>query len=108
MATVLLVEDDADQLQMRKLIFERSGYTVREARTAAQALALAAGSDVIVMDLGIPQREDGLQLISAIGRASRIIVLTGDASGLDLPVDLQLQKPCSSRVLLDAVARLAQ
>jgi len=108
MATVLLVEDDADQLQMRKLIFERNGHTVREAQTATQALALAAGSDVIVMDLRIPRREDGLRLLSAIGRSSRVIVLTGDASGLDLPVDVQLQKPCSSRVLLDAVARLVQ
>ena len=108
MATVLLVEDDADQLQLRTLIFERSGHTVRAARTATEALALVAGSDVIVMDLRIPQLEDGLWLISSAGSASCIIVLTGDTGGLNLDVDLQLQKPCPSRVLLDAVARLAK
>ncbi len=108
MPTVLLVEDEADQLQMRKLIFENSGFEVRAARSAAEALALAAGADVVVMDLRIPRLEDGLGLIACLRGVTRIVVLTGDGSQRTLDVDLQLQKPCSSRVLLDAVARLAK
>jgi len=108
MPTVLLVEDEADQLQMRKLIFEHSGYAVRAAQSAAEALAWAPGADVIVMDLRIPGLEDGLGLINSLRGATHIIVLTGDQTERNLDVDLQLQKPCSSRVLLDAVARLAK
>jgi DNA-binding response OmpR family regulator len=107
MATVLLVEDDPDQLHMRKLIFEREGYQVRAAQTAAEGRALAAGCDVIVMDLRIPALEDGLRLIAALRGVTPIIVLTGAQSSQDLNVDLHLTKPCSSRVLLEAVASLA-
>jgi DNA-binding response OmpR family regulator len=106
MTTVLLVEDDTDQLHMRQLIFERSGYTVRAAQNATDALALAAGCEIVVMDLRLPQLEDGLRLIQSLQGSARIIVLTGDFSDRELNVDIQLRKPCSSRVLLDAVASL--
>jgi DNA-binding response OmpR family regulator len=108
MTTVLLVEDDPDQLRMRQLIFERSGYTVRTAQNAADALTLAAGCDIVVMDLRLPALEDGLQLIQSLQGSARIVVLTGDYSDRELNVDLQLRKPCSSRVLLDAVASLQE
>ena len=108
MTTVLLIEDDLDQLQIRTLIFERSGYIVRAAQTASDALQLVAGSDVIVMDLRIPQFEDGLRLIECLNRRSPIVVLTGDETERHLDVDLQLFKPCPSAVLLDAVARLTK
>jgi CheY-like chemotaxis protein len=108
MTTVLLVEDDPDQLHMRQLIFERSGYTVRAAQTATEALALASASDIVVMDLRIPLLEDGLRLIASIGTLSPIIVLTGDFSDRELNVDIKLRKPCPSRVLLDAVASLVK
>jgi DNA-binding response OmpR family regulator len=108
MTTVLLVEDDPDQLHIRQLVFERSGYTVRTAQNANDALALAAGCDVVLMDLRLPQLEDGLRLIQSLQGSARIIVLTGDISDRELNVDLQLRKPCSSRVLLDAVASLVK
>lgn len=103
---VLLVEDDPEQLSLRKLIFERSGYEVASARNAVEAMERRAGCRVVVMDLKIPTEEDGLALIRTIGSSARIIVLSGAASG-DLPVDLFLLKPCHTRTLLDAVAKLS-
>jgi CheY-like chemotaxis protein len=108
MTTVLLVEDDPDQLHIRRLIFERAGYAVRSAHNATEALALAAGSAVVVTDLRIPELADGLRLIASLRASSRIVVLTGDISDCELDVDLQLRKPCSSRFLLDAVANLVK
>jgi len=106
MSRVLLVEDDPDQLALRKLIFERNGYEVAAARDAQEAIEKLAGCKVVVMDLKIPATKDGLELIRVVGHSARIIVLSGAGPG-DLPVDLFLQKPCRTPVLLDAVAKLA-
>ena len=105
MARVLLVEDDPEQLTLRKLIFERVGYDVAVAPNAREALKKLPGCQAVVMDLKIPDASDGMDLIRAIGQSARVIVLSGAFPG-PLPVDLFLQKPCSTRELLDAVARL--
>jgi CheY-like chemotaxis protein len=105
MPRVLLVEDDSEQLALRKLIFERSGYEVAAAVSAREALEQLPGCEVVVMDLKIPEAQDGLELIHAIGNSARIVVLSG-AGEADLPVDLFLLKPCSTPVLLAAVAKL--
>jgi len=107
MAQVLLVEDDVEQLDLRKIILERHGHRVAIARSAAEALERLSGCQVIVMDLRIPHEADGLNLIRAIGSSARIIVLSGGVMP-ELPVDVFLSKPCSTRVLLDAVARLSR
>ena len=107
MAIVLLVEDDPEQLELRKVILERHGHQVTTARNAAEALERLSGCQVIVTDLRIPEEHDGLNLIRAIGDSARIIVLSGGGIP-DLPVDVFLLKPCPTRVLLDAVALLAE
>ena len=106
MANVLLVEDDLEQLELRRSILERSGHHAGSACSAAEALRLLPGFEVVVMDLRIPDENDGLDLIRAIGSSARIIVLSGGAPP-ELPVDLFLSKPCPTRVLLDAIARLS-
>jgi CheY-like chemotaxis protein len=106
MANVLLVEDDPEQLELRRTLLERSGHRVGSAHSAAEALELLSGFEVIVMDLRIPEESDGLNLIRAIGTSARIIVLSG-GSPPDVPVDVFLSKPCPTRVLLDAIARLS-
>jgi len=107
MARVLVVEDDPDQLEMRKLILDQAGYDVVGAQNAAEAMDRLAGCRLVVTDLRIPTPEDGLRLIHAArGAAAKIIVLTGgDAEGTPL-VDDFLTKPCSSKKLLEAIARL--
>ena len=107
MATLLLVDDDADQLAVRMMVLEREGYTVLAASDVAGALAhLESGAPgVVLMDLKLPTVEDGLGLIASIGSRAPIIVLTG-ATLASLPVARLLRKPCRTRMLLDAIAEV--
>lgn len=105
MARVLVVEDDASQLEIRKQILEHAGHEVIIARDASEALERWQGCPVVLMDLRIPESEDGLRLIQAIAGKARIIVLSGGEVDRKLPVDEFLTKPCPSRRLLESIAR---
>jgi CheY-like chemotaxis protein len=109
MARILVVEDDAIQLEMRKQILEHAGHQVVTAQNASEALERWNGSPVelpiVLMDLRIPEPEDGLRLIQAVAGAARIIVLSGGVVDPALPVDEFLTKPCPSRRLLAAIEK---
>jgi two-component system KDP operon response regulator KdpE len=105
MARVLVVEDDASQLEIRKQILEHAGHEVVTARDASEALERWSGCPVVLMDMRIPEPEDGLRLIQTIARRARIIVLSGGEVDRKLPVDEFLTKPCPSRRLLESIAR---
>lgn len=107
MARILVVEDDPSQLEIRKQILEHAGYEVVTAETAAEAINQLECCHVVVMDLQIPTPEDGLRLIEAATGKARIIVLSGAAPNPDLQVDEFLTKPCSSRKLLETIAKFA-
>jgi CheY-like chemotaxis protein len=103
MARVLVVEDDASQLEIRKQILEHAGHVVVTAQDASEAIERWTGCPVVLMDLRIPEPEDGLRLIHAIDGKARIIVLSGGVVDLSLPVDEFLTKPCPSRRLLASI-----
>jgi CheY-like chemotaxis protein len=105
MARILVVEDDASQLEIRKQILEHAGHEVVTARDAAEALERWEGCPVVVMDLRIPEPEDGARLIQAVARKARIIVLSGGQVDPTLPVDEILTKPCPSRRLLQSIQK---
>ena len=105
MARILVVEDDAGQLEVRRLILEQSGHEVVTAQTAAEALDRLPGCQVVLMDLQLPTPEDGMKLIRAASGAARIVVLSGGEHQNMPPVDAFLTKPCSSRKLLETIAR---
>ncbi|HEV8038857.1 MAG TPA: response regulator [Bryobacteraceae bacterium] len=104
MARILVVEDDPDQLEMRKMILEHAGYEVATAQNAAEAIQQLPGCELLVMDLRLPTLEDGQRLIQAASGSAKIIVLSGDAE-TGLRVDEFLTKPCSSKKLLEAIAK---
>jgi CheY-like chemotaxis protein len=104
---VLIVEDDAEQLELRKLILEQAGYSVSTAANAAEALERLPGCEIVVMDLCLPQASDGLRLIARIGGAARIVILSGRPIPEPLPVAAVLSKPGPSRLLLKTLADLA-
>lgn len=114
MARVLVVDDDAAGLEIRKLILERAGHQVVTATDveSARTLFRETNPESIVLDLRMPELEDGLSLIRDFraGRSgARIIVLSGWSSVLtDLPeaamVDEILTKPVRSERLLSAIA----
>ena len=64
-ARILVVEDDASQLEIRRQILEHAGYETVCAQDFSEALERWVGCPVVVMDLRIPEREDGLRLIQA-------------------------------------------
>ncbi len=105
MARILVVEDDAIQLEMRRQILEHAGYEVVAAQNASEALERWIGCPVVLMDLRIPEPEDGVRLIQAIAGAARIVVLSGGEVDAALPIDELLTKPCPSKKLLASMER---
>lgn len=105
MARVLLVEDDLDQLDLRKAILVHAGHDVETATNLPEALDRCEDCRIVVMDL-IPECSE---LIQRLGPSKRIIVLSGRESqtaSLPRPVDAFLVKPCPPRKLLESIAQL--
>jgi DNA-binding response OmpR family regulator len=115
MSKVLLVDDAADALEIRKQIFELHGHEVFSASTAENAREqfFVQRPDAVVLDLRLPHPEDGLALIREFRASSpsvNIVVLAGWPADLDgraerEQVDQVLPKPARSEVLLRAVNR---
>ena len=114
MARVLLVDDDAAALDLRKIILEREGHQVSMASEPDSARALFAEThpDNVVLDLRLPEAKHGLELIRQFRAAApevRIIVLAGwplDLEGTPEAemVNLVLAKPIRTATLVDALA----
>jgi PAS domain S-box-containing protein len=119
---VLIVDDDADFLDLSALSLRRSGADVRTASSAARAHDLATSwlPDVVLTDLAMPG-EDGFMLASAMrtifsqqSAHVAIVALTGygtpesRARALDAGFDLYLTKPVNPLDLAGAVAQLAR
>jgi two-component system KDP operon response regulator KdpE len=101
LGTVLLVDDEPLIRRTIKTSLAAQGYAVREAGNGAAALlALAAKPDLMILDLGLPDR-DGLDIIEEVRGASSlpIIVLSirddeaGKVKALDLGADDYVTKP---------------
>jgi CheY-like chemotaxis protein len=113
MARVLLVDDDRAGLAIRKLVLERSGHQVAIASNVeeAQALFREVQPETVVLDLRVPELEDGLKLIREFRAAApnvRLVALAGLSADLDGRseagmVDEIVAKPSPTRRLLEAV-----
>lgn len=118
MATrVLVVDDEAGIREVLRGYLEASAYEVLEAGDGATALDLAshAAPAVILLDLGLPDR-DGLELIRDVTEATDAYLLVVSARaeevdrlvGLRLGADDYITKPFSPREVVarvDAVLR---
>lgn len=109
--TILVVDDDRDQRELRSLLLTRNGFEAVSAadKTSAKQLAAAHRPDAAVVDLGLPTIQDGLELIrdlKALDSGMRVVVLTGStqrALANDLnsaPVDDLFIKPASTAALV--------
>jgi DNA-binding response OmpR family regulator len=111
MAVLLVVDDDAAALEIRKLVLERHGHHVITAMDAVAARAMLRdfAVDIVITDLRLPNAEDGLSLIREI-RGPRIIVLCGSPGDIEGREEAKLvaailTKPVRSEVLLKAIDR---
>jgi DNA-binding response OmpR family regulator len=112
---VLLVEDDSAISEPLARALAREGYDVAVSGDGAGALALAAeGTDLVVLDLGLPDL-DGLEVcrrLRAEGLAVPVLVLTARADevdtvvGLDAGADDYVTKPFRLAELLARVRAL--
>jgi ActR/RegA family two-component response regulator len=115
MARLLVVDDDPAGLEIRRLMLERRGHQVATARNPEDARSAFRETtpETVLLDLRLPEAEDGLALIRdfrAADRAVRIVILAGCSSDLEgreeeAMVDEILPKPARSELVLRAVTR---
>lgn len=108
-AKILIVEDDAHIRRLLKATLQRAGHEAVEAADARQALALLdiEHPDVVLLDLGLPDR-DGLELIEPmrLRSAATLIVVSAredsaeKVAALDLGADDYVTKPFDTEELL--------
>lgn len=99
---ILVVDDDRDVLAVLARALTRDGYAVSTTDSVAEARkAVAAGVDLLVLDLGLPDGS-GLELCRELRREARalpILILTAQTqigvrvAGLDAGADDYLTKP---------------
>jgi two-component system, OmpR family, alkaline phosphatase synthesis response regulator PhoP len=111
-ASVLIVDDEDDILELIGYNFQREGYSVRTARDGVEALDFARSDtpDLIILDIMMP-RMDGIETCRRIRADSAleavpVLMLTArteeehQVEGLDVGADIYLSKPVSIPVLL--------
>src|SRR5438067_8310296 len=106
---VLLVDDDADFLDLLPFVLVREGYHVVTAADGQQALTRwqAEQPDLVVLDVNLPGL-DGFEVCRQIRHEANtpVILLTGRqdeadvAHGLEVGADDYLTKPFSHRQLI--------
>ena len=108
---VLVIDDEAAIRALLRQAFEQAGYRVTEAGHAAAALAAAhaAMPHVVLLDLGLPDR-DGLDLIAPLRQAGStvLVVSARDATAqkvaaLDRGADDYVTKPFDTDEVLARV-----
>lgn len=116
MPRILLVEDSPDLAYGLQHNLELDGYQVVLATKAAQALALAASEepDLVVLDLGLPDR-DGYSVLEELrsrGSARPVLILSArnleadKLQGFRLGADDYVTKPFSIMELLARISAL--
>ena len=117
-ARLMVIEDDADTLEMLRANLEKQGFHVTAYESAADSLRAAAKQpfDLIISDIGMPKMDgfemikqlrqsDGYKTVPAIalsGYASRKDIKTALASGFDAHVS----KPVDPAELLSLIKEL--
>ena len=117
MATLLLVEDDPNALEMLRFRFEKAGYQVVVALDGDEGLLKALRKpDLIFLDIRLP-KIDGWELCKTLKQEPRtqhipIVMLTGcgqpvqEAYGKVCGADAYLTKPWDPKELMAITQRL--
>jgi CheY-like chemotaxis protein len=109
MATVLIVDDEAQMRKLVRLMLAENGYEVLEASTAMEALRMLKQSavDLVITDIVMPDM-DGLELIRETRKIrpdQKVLAVSGGGqNGPDLYLDLAL-KFGADRILLKPFRR---
>jgi DNA-binding response OmpR family regulator len=116
LATLAIVDDDPELLEVLTLEFREAGYVVHSAANGKAGFDLVRQTqpDLVILDVNMPVL-DGFSLcrrLRDLGSLVPIVLLTArdseldEALGLELGADDYVTKPFSTRVLLARVAAL--
>jgi DNA-binding NtrC family response regulator len=119
MATILLVDDDVDLVEMCRLVIEHRGHAVKSAYSAAEAREVlkTCAPDLVVLDVMMESETAGFELAREIHEArpeTPSIILSGvhSATGVPfrfepdptwLPVVKFIDKPVPPTALADEI-----
>ena len=117
--TVLIVEDDPDQLALADLRVSMAGYQVRVATSAAEfvkEIRSHAPPQIVLLDVMLPDG-DGFDILARIRHHPKlatlpVVMLTAKTEaddirrGLALGADAYVTKPYSKSVLVDAIRQV--
>lgn len=120
MATILIVDDDADIVEASRLFLERAGHVVASAGDPREGMRLAQDgtADLLILDIMMDQPDDGIALAQELRKAgfekpilmmSSISRVTGQSYGPDIEVadiDDFVEKPVKAEVLVEKVSAL--
>src|SRR5436190_4406997 len=118
MATILVIDDEADMRFAVRMLLERSGHTVVEAENGDVALAkLDEGlPDMVLLDMRLPGM-DGIQILQKIREKQKdlpIIMVTGYGNvelaeqALQLGADHYLSKPFHNKELIQVIEQILE
>ncbi|MBB3225712.1 two-component system chemotaxis response regulator CheY [Luteibacter sp. Sphag1AF] len=111
-ATVLIVEDDRNVLDITGFMLEMAGYHVLTASNATEALfAVGEHPDIglVFTDVNMPGDMDGIEMVNELRRRGMlmpVLVVSGDVGGVEQRLGLHasfLAKPYDRQQLLEAV-----
>lgn len=117
-ATILIVEDNALNLELVTDLLAAAGYAIRQAGTGEEGVRLAQGElpDLILMDLRLPGMDgyEALRRLRADARTAGIptVALTAQAmrgdqeAALAAGFDDYISKPINTTTFAQAVARV--
>jgi len=125
MAKILLVDDDADFVEIQTTVLSNAGYEVDAAYNADEAMEKIENCsfDLVVLDLMMEHSDDGFRVAHRIksnyGEDLPIMMLTGVRQEHDLgfdvddpasrkwiEVDAYMEKPITPDILLEKIRRL--
>ncbi len=111
-ATVLVVDDDQDTVDMMRDILTEEGHVVLCARDGREALELARTKrpDLVLLDLNMPEM-DGRAFLAAVRSDpalahTRVVVVSGAEDATELHVE-SVTKPLRLDTLLGLIERAA-
>jgi CheY-like chemotaxis protein len=121
-STVLLVDDDADFLEMNRRLLEDNGYTVHTACNSRECLEEAGRRKpgLIILDMVMDRENDGFDLSRELRNRGYtkdipLVMITSVNDRIPfrvepdrtwLPVDALIEKPVDPQLLLDVVKRI--
>ena len=122
MKTVLLVDDDADFVEMNRVLLEERGYQVRVAYSAKECLSRVAAErpDLIILDMVMESPNDGFDVSrelrnSEYTKGIPLVMITSVNDSIPfriepdrtwLPVDAFIEKPVDPALLVSVVDRI--